>query len=587
MKRKILFLGLSFILVASLISASVLTSCNKTSTTTKASTTTSTTAANTPQYGGTLTVLNQYYNEECAGWDPQLNQRPWSGSIWVTPIVDWLAVGDIEKYGPRGNNAYTFKIDQNIPEQYLRGQVLTSWEVNTNGSPMTITFHVRHGIMWSGNTVIGMAPRELTADDVVYTLKRGFAAPTVSGVYKWVSSVTATDKYTVVLDITDFNAIWPFYLMCGYHPGNIICPEWGDTSVGGGSEDWKNTVSDGPFIITNYTSGVGATFTKNENYWDTTTINGTQYKIPFIKTLVYPIIPDESTAVSALRTAKIDWWYWVPTTYASSLDSTGILKDSWMTGKTDSFIVNRQENQYTKSKAVRQALVKATDFTTIRDLVYPGGNVFDWPAMAGDAFYTPLNQMPANIQDMWTYDSAKAKQMLADAGYPDGFSLEITVQSESPTQQDVAQLLVNQWAKAGITLTIKTVDATQRENLGNTHQFDLIYFSMGPSNFINETNRVLSTAIGATYSASEPFDNLWWTMDKEPDPVKRATDGKALAVAMLDDVGWLPMADQAANNYWWPWMKNYYKEIDTGYVNKLAMINRVWIDQSLKVSMGH
>ena len=369
MKRKILFLGLSFILVASLISASVLTSCNKTSTTTKASTTTSTTAANTPQYGGTLTVLNQYYNEECAGWDPQLNQRPWSGSIWVTPIVDWLAVGDIEKYGPRGNNAYAFKIDQNIPEQYLRGQVLTSWAVDTSASPMTITFNVRHGIMWSGNTVIGMAARELTANDVVYTLKRGFAAPTVSGVYKWVSSVTAKDDYTVVLEISDFNAIWPFYLMCGYHPGNIICPEWGDTQVGGGSEDWKNTVSDGPFIITNYTSGVGATFTKNDNYWDTTTINGTKYKVPFIKTLVYPIIPDESTAVANLRTAKIDWWYWVPTTYASSLDSTGVLKDSWMTGKCDSFIVNRQENQYTKNKAVRQALVKATDFTAIRDLV--------------------------------------------------------------------------------------------------------------------------------------------------------------------------------------------------------------------------
>jgi ABC-type transport system substrate-binding protein len=151
----------------------------------------------------------------------------------------------------------------------------------------------------------------------------------------------------------------------------------------------------------------------------------------------------------------------------------------------------------------------------------------------------------------------------------------------------VAQLLVNQWAKAGITLTIKTVDATQRENLGNTHKFDLIYFSMGPSNFINETNRVLSTAIGATYTAADGFDTLWWNMDKEPDPVKRAADGKTLAAAMLDDVGWLPMADQAANNYWWPWMKNYYKEIDTGYVNKLAMINRVWIDQSLKTSMGH
>jgi peptide/nickel transport system substrate-binding protein len=432
-----------------------------------------------------------------------------------------------------------------------------------------------------------MAARELTADDVAYTFNRGFAAPTVAGVYKWVSSVTATDKYTVVLGISDFNAIWPFYLMCGYFPGNTICPEWGDTKVGGGSEDWKNTVSDGPFIITDFTSGTGATYTKNPNYWGMTTINGKQYKMPFIDKLVYPIIPDESTAIAALRTAKIDWDYSVPTTYSASLDSTGILHSTWLTGKVDSFVVNRASNQYLQNKAVRQALIKATDFTTIKNLIYPGGNVFDWPAMTGDTAYVPLNQMPANIQDMWTYDAAKAKQMLAAAGYPNGFSLTITTNSTNSTQQDVAQLLVSQWAQVGITLTINAVDPTVVESNLDALKYDLIYFGMGPSNFINETNRVLSTAIGATYAASEPFDNLWWTMDREPDPTKRAADEKALSAAMLDDAGWIPMADPVALNYYWPWMKNYYQEIETGYENKLPMINRIWIDQSLKSSMGH
>jgi len=42
-------------------------------------------------------------------------------------------------------------------------------------------------------------------------------------------------------------------------------------------------------------------------------------------------------------------------------------------------------------------------------------------------------------------------------------------------------------------------------------------------------------------------------------------------------VGWIPMADQVADNYWWPWMKNYSGEIETGYENKMPMIDRVWI----------
>ena len=594
MKNKFLLSGLAFILVASLVGTALITSScssSKTSKTTPNTTVTTsavtTTAANTPQYGGTLTVLNQYYTQDPPGFDPQLNQRPWIGSIWTTPITDWLAVGDIEKYGPRGTNAFAFQIDQGVPQQYLTGQVLTGWSVNTTSNPMTITFNVRHGIMWSGNPLDNMAPRELTANDVVYTFNRAFAAPTVSGVYSWVSSVTATDNYTVVADITSFNAIWFFYLMDGYFPGNTMCPEWGNTAASGGSEAWQNTVSDGPFTLTNFVSGTGATYTKNPNYWGTTTINGTQYKMPFINTLVYPVIPDEATAIAALRTGKIDWDYDVPTTYEASLNSTGISHASWTTGIVDSFVVNRPKNQYLSNLAVRQALTKATDFTTIKNLIYPGGKVFDWPVMQGDVAYVPLNQMPATVQDMWTYDSTKAQQDLAAAGYPKGFSLTITVDSTVPTETDVAQLLVSQWAKVGITATINSVDPTVVENDIDNLNYDLCYFHMGPSNFINETNRVLSTAIGATYTATEPFDNLWWTMDRDSDPGKLVTDEKALSVAMLTDAGWLPMADQVADNYWWPWMKNYYQEIETGYENKVPMIDRIWIDQSTKASLGH
>ena len=112
------------------------------------------------------------------------------------------------------------------------------------------------------------------------------------------------------------------------------------------------------------------------------------------------------------------------------------------------------------------------------------------------------------------------------------------------------------------------------------------YFHMGPSNFINESNRVLSTAIGSTYVNDKIFDTQWWAMDAEPDPTQRVTDEKALAVGMLEDAGWLPMADQTADNYWWPWMKNYYQEIETGYEDKMPMIERIWIDQSMKTSMG-
>ena len=59
---------------------------------------------------------------------------------------------------------------------------------------------------------------------------------------------------------------------------------------------------------------------RNSNYWGSTTINGKQYKLPFVDSLVYPIMPDEATAIAALRTGKVDWWPTVPSSYDTSLN---------------------------------------------------------------------------------------------------------------------------------------------------------------------------------------------------------------------------------------------------------------------------
>jgi hypothetical protein len=56
---------------------------------------------------------------------------------------------------------------------------------------------------------------------------------------------------------------------------------------------------------------------------------------------------------------------------------------------------------------------------------------------------------------------------------------------------------------------------------------------------------------------------------------------------MLDDAAWMQFANPLALNCWWPWMKNYYNEVDAGYHNYMPMIQRMWIDQSMKKSMGY
>jgi len=55
----------------------------------------------------------------------------------------------------------------------------------------------------------------------------------------------------------------------------------------------------------------------------------------------------------------------------------------------------------------------------------------------------------------------------------------------------------------------------------------------------------------------------------------------------LLDVGFIPMANPYLLNCYWPWLKNYYGEIESGYFNEIPMIKEIWIDQSLKKSLGY
>ena len=78
------------------------------------------------------------------------------------------------------------------------------------------------------------------------------------------------------------------------------------------ADAWDSAVGTGPFILSKYVEGAYVMYDRNPDYWLTTTIDGKEYELPFIDTVIYPIIPDESTQIAALRTAQLDWWPRVP-----------------------------------------------------------------------------------------------------------------------------------------------------------------------------------------------------------------------------------------------------------------------------------
>ena len=608
MKRKFLWVGLSILLVASL----VLSACSKSTTTSTAAQSTTvtsssvipssttrttsitstapstspvTTDTSVPKYGGDMTVITIQSFADPPSWDVHLSSRGSSTSVWDNPYLEWYCMGDIDKYGPRGNNQFAFQATTYIPDQYMGGMLATSWEFST--SPLSLTYKLRQGVMWTGNARIGMPAREFTSADAVFSAKRVINAPGSGTMFTaWIKDVVAIDKYTVQWQFSQYYANWEFFCLYGGSTAIMFAPE----SATAGGADWKNQVGTGPFILSDYVSGSSATYTRNPNYWGKTTIGGKQYQMPFINSLTYPVIADASTQLAALRTGKIDIWSRVPLSNAATLkqSSPNLVQNKWLIGQTMIMYMNRIESPQLSVLNIRKAVLKATDFNTILKLAWTEGNILGWPVSSQNPAYTPLNQLPAATQDLFNYDPTKAKQMLADAGYPNGFATTIAYNAADPVQANVASIAASEWAKVGIVATLQPTDQVALTAIKTARSYKgFLVWSVGTINPLTPLTYIDGSGLGATYKTGEPLDIEEHATLSEMDPTKFSADVKQTCQDMLADAGYVPFADPYLINCYWPWLKNYYGEIDAGYNNQVPLVSRIWIDAALKKSLGY
>jgi peptide/nickel transport system substrate-binding protein len=534
-----------------------------------------------------MTMISDAGSTNPTSWDPHLTQVGQITSIYINPYIDWYAYGDIDKYGPRGSNATAFQLPQYIPDAYLTGGLAQSWELSAN--PLSLTVTIKKGIMWTGNAKIGMQAREVTADDCAFSGTRAIAAPARAGSYTWVKDCVAVDRYTFRWDFITYNANWEYYLFWGAGSATAIPPEMAN-APNGGAANWQNAVGTGPFIIADFVDGSSVTYKRNPNYWGTTTINGQQYKLPFIDSLAYLIIPDPSTQLAGLRTGKIELDTQVPYTQGATLkqQAPDMIQKQWLYCSVDTISFNRLSGTPALGNlAVRQALMKATDFNNLLQLVYGAGDVLGWPVARGNPSYTPLENQPAAVQDLFTYDSTKAKQMLSDAGYPTGFTTTITIDSSIPQQTTEATILASQWAKVGVTLQIAAVNAVALTSQKNSLTFKgLLVYAFPTANLLTPLNYFKGITVYSIYKIGEPLDLAAMAIVGEQDPVKAQVLSTQFCKDALLDAGFIPMANPDIILCYWPWLKNYYGETDAAYHNQIPMIARMWIDQNLKRSLG-
>ena len=537
--------------------------------------------AEEPQYGGTLDVGTVSVTLSALSWDPA--DWTWKSNHDTGMVREQLFAADLDKSIRKGGD-YAFIADAYLPADSIRGELARDWEWL---DPLTLAVYLREDVMFTELPGV-MKARPLTADDIVFTYDLLDNSPKkIPSYFTHIDDVVAADEHTVVFHFNEYNAEWDYRFGWGYYSG-IVPRETADID----RKNWRNVVGTGPFTMGRYILGNRQTYDRNPDYWDTERIDGKEYQIPFVDQVNYRIIKDEATQLTAIRTGQLDILEGIRWIAVDHLKETTpeLIWNRWLaTGGT--FVALRLDRPPLDDVRVRRALNLAVNQPEIVEKFY-GGNaeLMAYPQHPGFGdYFEPLEEMPESIRELFTYNPEKAKALLAEAGYADGFEIEVQVCSCSSNHMDLIPLLESYLARVGVQIVIKPMEYASFLSAMTTRTHTPGY--MMSSGHVNPTTTLRKSFVsGQTWNPSmysDPtFDARMAELYRTRDEQARIRLARELTREVLDAAPYIWLPTGYTYSAWWPWVKNYGGELRAGAVRPGPIYARLWIDQALKRQMG-
>jgi len=221
---------------------------------------------------------------------------------------------------------------------------------------------------------------------------------------------------------------------------------------------------------------------------------------------------------------------------------------------------------------VRRALNMAVDKQAILNALGGGmGEMVSFPFAANwpETYYTPWDELPESVKEIYTYNPEKARELLTEAGYPDGFKAEMVIRN-LPAETDVGSMLVSFWADVNVDVEMLTMEYAAlsgvRLEMSHTHMF-----------FQSKGNAMPESVLRAPYLTGQ-----YWNIAAFNDPyfeeefmeirhnpnltdTERLAKLKAINVYLMEQTPYLSLASGYYYRYAWPWVMNYYGEHNVSY----------------------
>lgn len=445
---------------------------------------------------GTRDTLNYGLNQEPGRLDPQMD------SLQMTTFVN--------------KQIYDTLIRRDDTTGEIVPSVATEWE-------------------WVDDTTLHMTLRDdvyfhngekMTVDDVIFTLQRCTTGSASASLF---SSFDAENTKKIDDTHIEIKLKEPYgpalNVLCNMRAG-IVCKSYcesvDETTFG------REPVGSGPFSFVEWTSGDHITLTRNDNYWGDK---------PTYKTLNLRVLTDATARAIELETGGVDIIDTLTSADLERLSESDTINVYTMDSTKLLYLIYNQDHPILSNEKVRLAIAHAIDMPSVVGMAFGSTATLAKGAMSSTVFGFKENEL-------LSYDVDLAKELLAEAGYPDGFSFTMVVANMSSNVR-TAEAVQAFLSKIGITMEIETYDAATWMAMLQDGTADSSLYGLTTDTFDPDqtySNFYADSSYASVRTSDETVNRLLNEGKQEMDSEKRAEIYAELQDYIIEHAIFIPVA---------------------------------------------
>lgn len=443
-------------------------------------------------------------------------------------------------------------------EGNLLPSLAESWEMPDK---KTYVFHIRKDAKFSNG-------QQVTAEDVRFSIET--IMDTSTGAFLYSDFTSSIEKVTVINDKTikivlkKQNA--SFLGLLGMVHASIVSKNW----VEAGHDLNNEMMGTGAFKFVKWERGIKLTFVRNDNYW--------REGLPYLDGIEVIPIKDEDVRSNALMSGEVDFIDFPPWSVWNVIESKPDLTINKAANFSMVLFFNPNFEPFANSK-VRQAIQYGIDERIIAKIVF-----FGYAEPTGGGFLPHGHWATTDaIQNFYTYDPDKARHLLTEAGYPNGFKVELMALSNFGMHRSTALIVQDQLKKIGVDVQLDLTEWGSIVERRAKGQYEFMVYAAGLtrpdpdfySGYIESTAGFMSKPVGYKDEMTDKLLELGrLTLDRE----LRKKVYNMLEMRFLEQCPIAVLARRETGFAYKTKVKGFLN-FAFGYMSLVEPFDIVWIDQ--------